>query len=254
MSVARLGIIGAGHLAGFVVAGLRRAEWGGDVVIPERGRRAAAFAERHGAALATDNQAVADRSDAVLVAVHPADVEAALSGLRWPAGRLLLSAMAGVKIARLAALAPGAEIVRCMPISAAAIGASPTPLFPADAQAETLLAHLGAVIPMASESALEAASVNAAAYGWYFRLIGRIEAANITAGLDAEAARRMAIETLAAAAAVARVSDAPADTILRDLATPGGITAQGLDILKEANAFEAWDAAFAAVATRVGKD
>ena len=249
--IRRLGIIGAGHLAGFVAEGLRRSCWDGDLLIPARGERAEAFAARHRATVMADAQAVIQGADAVLVAVRPAQIKAALAGTKWPEGRQLISAMAGVKIAALQALAPGAKIIRSMPISAATLGASPTPVFPRDEAAEALLARLGPVIPMESEAALEAASANAAAYGWYFRLIARMIAANEATGLAPAEAKRIAVETIRAAAEVALASDAPAEDIIAALATPGGITAQGLEVLEKADAFAPWDGAFAAVAARV---
>ena len=252
--IRRLGIIGAGHLAGFVAEGLRRSGWDGDLLIPERGEKAEAFAARHRATVMASAQAVIEGADAVLVAVRPAQTGDALAGTKWPEGRLLISAMAGVKIAALQTLAPGARIIRSMPISAATLGASPTSVFPHDETAETLLARLGPVIPMKSETALEAASANAAAYGWYFRLIDRLEAANRSAGLDAAAARRMTAETLIAAGRVALASDESGETILSSLATPGGITAQGLAVLEDADAFTPWDRAFGDVARRLKSD
>lgn len=248
-----LGVIGAGHLAGFAAEGLRAAGWAGTLSIPNR-RSAADFAVRFDADIADDAQAVIDHADIVLVAVRPNQVEAALDGLHWPKGRILLSAMAGVKLARLAALASGARIVRAMPISAATVGASPTPVFPREESAEALLAHLGPVIPMESEAALEIASANAAAYGWYFRLIDHLVHANEAAGLTPAAAKRMAVETMIAAGRVALASDQTGDEILDALATPGGITAQGLARLDEADAFAPWDRAFSDVSKRLKGD
>ncbi|MEL7462805.1 MAG: pyrroline-5-carboxylate reductase dimerization domain-containing protein [Pseudomonadota bacterium] len=251
--IRRLGIIGVGHLAGFIAEGLRNAGWDGALIVPDR-PSAAGFADRFGAEIAATTQDVVGGADALLVAVRPAQVEDALTDLDWPEGRLLISAMAGVKIARLAALAPGARILRAMPISAATIGASPTPVFPRDGEAEALLALIGAVIPMESEAMLEAASANAAAYGWHFRLIDGLVKANLEAGLSDEAAKRMTMETLVAAGRVALNSEKSPEDILNALATPGGITAQGLAILDEANAFPPWSDAFAAVAHRLKSD
>ena len=249
--IEQLGILGCGHLAGFVCEGLVAAGWDGALVVsPHNREKAQDFAERFGARVAADNQEVIDCSDAVLVAVRPAQVEA-LAELAWPTGRLLLSAMAGVKIAALEALAPAARVVRIMPISAARIGASPTPLYPDDPAVSALLSCVGTPISVGDEAMLEAASVNAAAYGWYFRLIDTMIAANIEAGLDPAIAKRMSIETLTAACTVAHSSEATCAEIIETLATPGGITAQGLGVLDEGGGFVAWSAAFDVVAERM---
>lgn len=251
--IRNLGIIGAGHLAGFLAEGARRAGWDGRILIPNR-PSAAAFSARFDAEILSGAQNVIDAADAVIVAVRPIQVDEALSGLVWPDGRTLISAMAGVKIARLGALAPGARVIRAMPISAATVGASPTPFFPHDAAAEAFLALLGPALLINDEAALEAASANAAVYGWVFRLIDRLVTANQRAGLDEDAAKKMAIGTLIAAGRVAADDDQDGEAILKTLATPGGITAQGLVVLEEADAFTPWAEAFGAVSARLKSD
>ena len=106
-------------------------------------------------------------------------------------------------------------------------------------------------IPMKSEASLEAASANAAAYGWYFRLIDGLVSANRKAGLDETAAKRIAVSTLIAAGRVALEAQRDGEEILESLATPGGITTQGLAILEENDAFDPWSQAFEAVSDRL---
>jgi pyrroline-5-carboxylate reductase len=71
-----------------------------------------------------DNQALADRSDVVIVSVRPQD---------WPAiavsapGKLVISVMAGVRLAELAAHLGTSRIVRALPNAAAEVGKSYTP-------------------------------------------------------------------------------------------------------------------------------
>lgn len=251
--IARIGVIGAGHLAGFLAEGLRWDGWDGALLVPDRSN-AAPFAARFDAEIAESAQHILDNTDIVIVAVRPAQVERALAGLTWPTGRRLLSVMAGVKIDRLAALAPGARIVRAMPISAATVGASPTPVYPHDPMAVALLSRIGSVIPMKDEAALEIASANAAAYGWYFKLMSRLIAANQAAGLDEGEARLIAVGTMVAAGRVALNAEIAEEDILHTLATPGGITAQGLAILDAAEAFAPWEDAFSAVSDRLKSD
>ena len=59
--IERVGIIGVGHLAGYLVEGLRRASQDIEITLsPRNAERAASLAARFGAAVATDNQPVAD--------------------------------------------------------------------------------------------------------------------------------------------------------------------------------------------------
>ncbi|MGB0508307.1 MAG: pyrroline-5-carboxylate reductase family protein, partial [Pikeienuella sp.] len=192
------------------------------------------------------------QADITLLSVRPEQAEAALSNVDWN-GVTILSAMAGRSLADLQAAAPGAKIVRAMPISAAALCASPTPLYPSNTLATALLELVGAVIPFDDETIFEAACANAAAYGWIFALIEQLENANQKAGLSAPLARQMTAETLRAAASVAAEHDGSMGALLNSLATPGGITAHGLDVLEKANALHPWAKAFDSVADRLAR-
>ena len=77
-----------------------------------------------GARWTHDNQALADRSDVVIVSVRPQD---------WPAiaatapGKLVISVMAGVTLADIAARLGTDRVVRALPNAAAEVGQSYTP-------------------------------------------------------------------------------------------------------------------------------
>ncbi|MDA9009435.1 NAD(P)-binding domain-containing protein [Alphaproteobacteria bacterium] len=247
-----LGIVGTGHLSGFVCEGLRKTNWNGKLLVSAHNpSKAQVFQDKFGAEILTDNQSVVEQCQAVFVAVRPMQVEAALSGLNWRPEQLLVSAMAGVKIDLLQRLAPPAVVVRTMPISSAALCASPTSYFPENEIVRDLLSLIGVAIAMGSEAEFEAASANGAAYGWYFALIDEIVQANVRAGLPKVHAKKVAIETLAAAAKVALASDESGADILKSLATPGGVTAHGLGVLTKQQALRPWGKAFDAVISRL---
>ena len=247
-----LGVIGTGHLSGFVCEGLRKAGWQGELIVSGHNpEKAKSFALNYEATIAIDSQSLIENSDAVLVAVRPVQVVEALQGLNWRSGQLMISAMAGVKISTLQELASGATIVRSMPISSAAELASPTTYFPENQQAKKLFSLIGVAIAMNNEVEFEAASTNGAVYGWHFAMIDTLVKANEKAGLSPEVARKITIETLRSAAKIAAASNLDGAAILEGLATPGGMTAQGLSILREGKALEPWSEAFDSVCARI---
>jgi len=238
-----IGILGVGHLAEAIVTGLMRARFDpGALLLSPRGK-AAAVGAKFDIGLATDNTDLVRRSDLVLLAVRPAAAVAAVAGLPWRDEQTLVSACAGVRITDLAPAAAPARIVRIMPLTAAAIGASPTVIYPECVVAARLLQHLGSVIPLGSEADFEAATVSAAVYGWVQALIGESAAWSAAHGLDAGSARRLTAETFIAAGRMIAESREPIDTLLERLVTPGGITERGLDILSSHQSFAAWRAA-----------
>ena len=71
-----LGIVGVGHLAGYLVDGLAAAQPQLEIVLsPRNVERSARLAARFGAQVAADNQAVCAAADVVLVTTRPGDVE-----------------------------------------------------------------------------------------------------------------------------------------------------------------------------------
>ncbi|MEZ5798550.1 MAG: pyrroline-5-carboxylate reductase dimerization domain-containing protein [Paracoccaceae bacterium] len=247
----KLGVLGVGHLAATLLKGWDRA--GVDparVILSPRGHGPDLAAAR-GYGLAADNADLVARADLVVLAVRPAAAVPAVTGLPWRAGQVILSACAGVPIAALAQAAPGARVVRIMPLTAAEIGRSPTAIHPDDPQARPWVDMLGPVIPLPREEAFEIATVSAAIYGWAQDLIARSAGWSAAQGLEAETARLLVARTFEAAGALLATRPEPMEQLLQDLVTPGGITERGLQVLGAAAVPEAWDAACQAVLDRL---
>lgn len=245
------GFLGVGHLAealieGALASGLPTRE----MLLSPRGR-AESVAKRFGLAVAADNATLVDATSVVVLGVRPAQARTALERLPWRADQVIVSCCAGVAIADLAEAAAPARVMRAMPLTAASIGASPIPVHPDLAAARPLLDRLGPVLALASEDDFEVATVSAAVYGWVQHLVGRSTAWSAAQGLDPSLARRLTAQTFVAAGRVIAESDAPIETLLAGLATPGGITELGLSVLADHGLPAAWDAAQAAVLDRL---
>lgn len=239
-----VGFLGVGHLAGYLLEGFRHAGIPlNAVLLSPRGHKAELMA-RAGWPMAENNTDLVARSDIVVLSVRPPEAVGAVTGLPWRAGQLLLSVCAGVPIADLSAAARPAAIARAMPISAAAIGASPTTLYPEEARARKLLKAVGPVLALANEEEFETASISGALYGWVHALIGHSAAWSERHGLDPVVARRLsALTFLAAARMVEAQEHVPVAELVERLSTPGGITECGLRVLAANGGYESWGAA-----------
>lgn len=243
----RIGFLGVGHLAQEMITGLLRSGLpASEMILSPRGH-GPELAGRHGIALATDNDVLVAGADVVLLATRPADAVAAVTGLGWRPGQILVSACAGVPLAELRAAARPAEVVRIMPLTAASIGASPTTVYPDLPALRPLLARLGGVIPLADEAGFETATVSAAIYGWAQVLIGLGRDWSLAHGLAPETARQLAAETFVAAGRMIAERPEPVETLLQSLATPGGITECGLQVLEAGDVEASWIGACDAV-------
>lgn len=248
-----IGLLGVGHMADALVPGLLRGHPAEAVLLgPRNAQRAETLSHRYGLAVAESASALVERCDAVILATRPAQAADAVHGLPWRDGQTVISVCAGVKHAALAPKVAPATLVRAMPISAAALGASPTTIYPDRERAHDVLAPLGPVIPIGDEAAFDVASASGAYYGWVFAIMQEAAAALIAKGLAPDLANALIAETTAAAGGVAAAAPghAPGEW-LTQLATPGGITEQGLAILRDRGALDVVKAATNAVAERL---
>lgn len=246
------GIIGVGHLGKIMVEALLAAGHAPESLLLSPRGKAADLAQHHGLTLGEDNASVVAQADLVILAVRPKDAVGAITGLLWRAGQKLVSVCAGVLVGQLAAvLPPGVAVHRVMPLTAAAQAASPTTLFPADAEVASLLAAFGPVLPLRSEAEFETATVSAAVYGWVQKLVQLTADWSASQGLPHETARQLAALTTVAAGR--NVADSPLsmEVLLSELVTPGGITERGLITLREAGALQAWEQACDAVKAKL---
>jgi pyrroline-5-carboxylate reductase len=251
-----VGFIGVGHLAGYLVEGLRRACPDIEIVLsPRNAETSARLAARLDARVADDNQAVVDAVELVLLTTRRSDAVSVCEELSFPPGKVVISTVPGLPLATLRPAVEPAALVRAMPISCAALNQSPTLLYPDDPRAGALFGLLGHVHVLPDEARFAPASVIAAFYGWVYALLEETVAWTVQAGVSAQTARSLVLETVGGAVDMARSQpDVDLATMLDTLATPGGITQHGLDILLEEGGVSAWTMALEAVLNRVQAD
>lgn len=250
-----VGIIGVGHLVRHLVPGLLRSGRKPKLLLSARGAAAAAdLSGRFGLEIVADNARLVERSEVVLVAVRPFQVEEALSGLPFRSGQTVVSLCAGVPIALFERLAGPATVVRAMPVIAAEYGESPTCIYPENATTRTLFEPAGKVIRLASEDDFEAASVAACYFGWVHGLIGEVMAWMEHQGLAEPIARQLvAGMTIAGAKVVAERPGEGVENLIAELCLPESFTLQGFKVLQSSNAFDPWPAACQALLDRMRK-
>ncbi len=247
----RIGILGVGELAAYLVRGLIR---GGNhpplSFSPRNADKARALARECGAKVCANNAELVAESELVIVATRPDQVGGALRDLPWRPTHTLISVAAGVTLAALREVASPATLVRAMPVSCAAIGESPTAMHPRNARAQALFAQLGPVQVLADERAFQAASVLGAYYGWVFALMAEVGRWAESAGVPPPQARALVAGMTrgAGAAALNDPESSPAE-MLSALRTPGGITEHGLRALQENGGLAGWTQACASVFT-----
>jgi pyrroline-5-carboxylate reductase len=242
-----IGIIGAGHLVKHMMPAMVKT--GYRFIVSERGRATSEYLAGHyGAEIFTDNQAIVNEADIVILAVRPFDAVSVCEGLTFGERQTVLSLCAGIGSAELRPVIAPARLVMAMPVVAAQFGESPTLMFPQDEPCRHLLAPCGPVLALNSEADFGPASTIACYYGWVQELIGEMTGWVSSHGVDEETARLLVAQMTRAAATTVR--DRPEDSIralVDELATPRSFTLKGLEVLREADAFTPWKNAAAAL-------
>ena len=201
-----------------------------------------------GVALLREIPAGSEQPDIVVLAVKPqqlGDVRTAFAA-KAGAPRLLLSILAGVETTTLDEAFSAQFTVRAMPNLPVSIGEGVTALYSwnADedvrAEAAGLVSPLGLVEWIDDEALFDAVTaLSGCGPGFLFRFIEAMAEAGEALGLPADQALRLATATVKGSGLLAaRSEDSPA--ILADrVASPGGSTREGLNVLDDGDALKA---------------
>ena len=189
-----------------------------------------------------------ERFDAVLLGVKPQMIDDVAAQIRVLAGAetTLFSILAGVELDSLAARFPeSGALVRIMPNLAAAIGRSPIALFDRGlddagrASVSALMAPLGTPEWLAVEAEFDLVTALAGCGpGFVYRFIDAMASGAAALGLDPAQAQRLAVATVEGAAMLAAASPHSPAELARRVASPGGSTQKGLDVLDEGDALK----------------
>ena len=238
MSLDSILIFGCGNMGGAMLAG-----WLAGGMDPARVTVVDPFLAEAPAGIRLLRQMPQESFDVLLLGVKPQMLDEAASLLEasvWQ-GTTLLSILAGVELASLAARFPQAgALVRVMPNLAAAIGKSPLALFgqgldqAGRADVTALLQPLGTPEWLAAESEFDLVTALAGCGpGFVYRFIDALASGAAALGLDPAQAQRLAVATVEGAAQLAAASPHSPAELARRVASPGGSTQKGLDVLDQ---------------------
>ena len=245
-----IGFIGGGNMAASLIGGLvANGEFAGEKisVFEPNATKAQALAAQFGIHASVSNEELIARSSVVVIAVKPQILQAILSPLSayFKAQKpLIISIVAGITSASIEHFLGGQyAVVRAMPNTPALIGQGASGLFAnarvSDAHksiANTIANAVGASAWVKSENDIDSVTALSGSGPAYFMLFlqGLIEAGE-AAGLSAETAKKLAIQTATGAAQLVASSELPLQTLIDNVTSPNGTTEKALLSFKEAN-------------------
>jgi pyrroline-5-carboxylate reductase len=245
--MSKVAFLGAGNLVSAMIDGLiaQGTVAKSDLVcFSASGRTAAALAVRTGIAQAATLDELLARADLLLVAFKPQHLASADPRLaELTAGRLVISVLAGKRLASVARVFPRARnLVRAMPNTPAAIGAAITPycslqpLADADAAAvEALLGAFGQHLPIGEEHMDAVTALSAGGPAFLFEFVAALRDAGVAANLPADISARLSVETVLGAARLLARRAVDPETLRNQVTSPNGTTLAGLKKMEAGN-------------------
>lgn len=228
--------------------------WGEPVLCSDNGSgRAAALAAELGGEALTSNVEVAERADLVVLCHKPGQLEAVASELAGRA-KAVASVLAATPIASLRTAYAATPVFRLMPNSPVAVrrgvicyAAAPDVDPALEASVIALFERLGTVVRL-PESQIGAATAVMAMGPAYHALVAEAQVdAAVRHGLSAGLAGQLVAETMAGTAALLPARGYDTLAIRREVTSPGGGTARGLEALERGGVRSAFQSAMDAV-------
>ncbi len=183
-----------------------------------------------------DNVAAASAADLIIISVKAGDAKRLLTSIaRQTEGKLVISLMAAVSIAKLEASLPKAKIVRGMTNMAAVVGEAITAYAPGTRVTETdlnqvrfVLGRMGEAIEL-PESQMDAVTALSGSGPAYIAiLVDALVTAGLKVGLPRDAAFKLATQTLVGTAKLLRQTGMGIMELRDAVTTPAGTTIAGI--------------------------
>ena len=201
--------------------------------------------------------------DAVMLAMKPQQLDeiVAAHGDRIRQAPIVISILAGVEETTLADRFPGPAIIRAMPNLPVALGKGVVALYadgapqPVRDAVAALMAPLGLVEWTADEALYGAiGTLEGCGPAFLFRFIDALAKAGEALGVAPDQAARLALATVDGAASMASASSETPGVLADRVASPGGSTRQGLNVLDRDDALVRLMTETLAAAERRGRE
>ena len=248
----RVGFLGTGEIAGFMVRGL--AGQGHRILVSNRNAaKAAALANQFAEVEVGTNAEVVASSDVVFLCLMADVARQVLPDLAFRADQSVISVMVDVPLADLRTLcAPATDISLTIPLSAIATGQSMLPVYPASPALEALFGATDTILTVPSEAALNAHFAGSALSA---PLIALMQTGAHWLGAqtgDASQAETYVAGVFAGFLRQMQQDGSDFEALLKGLATEGGLNASLKAHMAGAGSHEALEAGLEALKPRLG--
>lgn len=243
-----IGFLGGGNMAeavikGIIAAGVYKPE---NIFVSDiRTERLKLLVEKYNVTAVGENSELAGKVETLVLSVKPQNTANALASIKeaLKPHTLVISIVAGIKIANICDVLGDIAVVRVMPNTPALIGEGASALFANDKakpvleKAKTIFSSVGRAVVLADEDLMDAVTaVSGSGPAYYFLLSEELIKAAIELGLGSEVAKELVLQTAKGAALLAACADkdgtSPSE-LRQKVTSPGGTTEAALKVLAE---------------------
>ena len=257
----KLGFIGAGEMGGALLRGLLKAGCAAtDLIVSVRTvEKANLLTGTLGIAAYTDNKRVFSEADWIFLAVKPAQMPQVLTELAQSgvSPKPIISMALGWTIEKIQKILPGWPVIRIMPNMPLSVGKGAT-LFQFASQTPEHVRRevrawfdkMGSTYEIADDAFEVATALSGSGPAFVYQFIDALAQAGEQQGLDGDTARALALQTVCGAAQLAAQAEVTPARLAQQVATPGGCTAAGMEVLLSSDLKEIINAAIEATARK----
>ncbi|MEN8361445.1 pyrroline-5-carboxylate reductase [Acinetobacter baumannii] len=255
----RIGFIGVGTISAAMIRGLLR-EDSQDfqiVVSPRNAEVAAQLAQEFAqVTIATDNQAVIDVSDTVVLAVRPQIAAEVIPALLFRDGQTVISVIATLTRLQLLAWIPAnITLAQAVPLPFVEECRGATAVYPNEPDTLRLFNRLGQAVGCDTVKEYNLLAVASAMMASYFGMMGDIQQWLVQAGLPDASARTYISSLFSELAHVAEKNQhVDFEDLVEAHSTKGGLNEQACQVFRQQGGTAALHAALAVIQQRIGDD
>ncbi|MGB1361225.1 MAG: pyrroline-5-carboxylate reductase family protein [Alphaproteobacteria bacterium] len=250
----KIGFIGIGMFADYTIKGMRNGGVNDVFYLSPRGKaNAESLASSHNCEVLSSNQAVIDACDVIIMCVRPESYDEMAAEINVPAGKVIISAMAGITVEKLqSTLNVNDNIFRTLPVCCSEAGEGLVPVYPAgNDTVNNILKPLGKVLELAQEDEFNGATIASCINGSFYYLYDTMIEWFVKQGYDEEMAKAFVFENLSGTIAYAKLqSDKTLKQVGDSIATEGTYTLEGYKAMKDAGGLDGWNVGLDAIKKR----
>lgn len=246
----KIGFIGSGKMASAIIKGLISTNFISKDCIMATQAENDGLEEKSkalgGVNVILDNKELVKNSDVVFIAVKPNQVLGILEEIKpfVTPEKLIVSIAAGINTSKLESNLPqSTRVIRVMPNTPALVGEGMSGMYGGTSAnnedinfVKNLLVTIGKCIVVNKESQMDiVTAISGSGPAFFYKVINDIARAGEKLGLDYEKSLLLSIQTAIGSAKMALQRNVSMETLISNVATKGGCTRVGVDVMEGVN-------------------